>query len=187
MAPGSGSGLSDVRTRSPMLMRPYTSPTSPSGRSRVRTLTSAPAAPTLGAVSITSSASAARSGPAGCAGFQNTLAPPAARAGGGGRVGAATRQSSVPALCWPIRTAGANPARSREMRCMANVYQLNYLQAFRTLGPACAYLSCCLPLAFGYPSKPPTRRGCSRSEEHTSELQSLAYLVCRLLLEKKNI
>src|SRR2546425_8800076 len=27
---------------------------------------------------------------------------------------------------------------------------------------------------------------CRRSEEHTSELQSLAYLVCRLLLEKKN-
>src|SRR2546425_3532007 len=26
----------------------------------------------------------------------------------------------------------------------------------------------------------------NRSEEHTSELQSLAYLVCRLLLEKKN-
>src|SRR2546425_4557818 len=26
-----------------------------------------------------------------------------------------------------------------------------------------------------------------RSEEHTSELQSLAYLVCRLLLEKKTI
>src|SRR5687767_15622610 len=28
-------------------------------------------------------------------------------------------------------------------------------------------------------------RSSSRSEEHTSELQSLAYLVCRLLLEKK--
>src|SRR2546425_3123039 len=27
----------------------------------------------------------------------------------------------------------------------------------------------------------------SRSEEHTSELQSLAYLVCRLLLEKKKL
>src|SRR5205823_12244581 len=27
--------------------------------------------------------------------------------------------------------------------------------------------------------------GANRSEEHTSELQSLAYLVCRLLLEKK--
>src|SRR3712207_7481120 len=28
-------------------------------------------------------------------------------------------------------------------------------------------------------------RWCSRSEEHTSELQSRQYLVCRLLLEKK--
>src|SRR5205823_14356281 len=27
----------------------------------------------------------------------------------------------------------------------------------------------------------------NRSEEHTSELQSLAYLVCRLLLEKKKV
>src|SRR2546423_2526218 len=32
------------------------------------------------------------------------------------------------------------------------------------------------------PTRPCSRR---RSEEHTSELQSLAYLVCRLLLEKK--
>src|SRR2546425_5228977 len=34
---------------------------------------------------------------------------------------------------------------------------------------------------------PPTGgdRRADRSEEHTSELQSLAYLVCRLLLEKK--
>src|SRR2546425_6211363 len=31
-----------------------------------------------------------------------------------------------------------------------------------------------------------SRPGLARSEEHTSELQSLAYLVCRLLLEKKN-
>src|SRR5437764_11004941 len=29
-------------------------------------------------------------------------------------------------------------------------------------------------------------RGAVRSEEHTSELQSPMYLVCRLLLEKKN-
>src|SRR5687767_15510100 len=41
------------------------------------------------------------------------------------------------------------------------------------------------------PSVPTGRRRASRShaparsEEHTSELQSLAYLVCRLLLEKK--
>src|SRR3712207_9171311 len=31
----------------------------------------------------------------------------------------------------------------------------------------------------------PTRRTGGRSEEHTSELQSRQYLVCRLLLEKK--
>src|SRR3712207_7681602 len=37
-------------------------------------------------------------------------------------------------------------------------------------------------------SGPPSARPCgsrSRSEEHTSELQSRQYLVCRLLLEKK--
>src|SRR5205823_7614880 len=37
-------------------------------------------------------------------------------------------------------------------------------------------------------SAPPTawqKTELARSEEHTSELQSLAYLVCRLLLEKK--
>src|SRR5207244_11425215 len=31
----------------------------------------------------------------------------------------------------------------------------------------------------------PAARGCRRSEEHTSELQSPDHLVCRLLLEKK--
>src|SRR3712207_7409026 len=35
------------------------------------------------------------------------------------------------------------------------------------------------------PSVPVHRRG--RSEEHTSELQSRQYLVCRLLLEKKKL
>src|SRR2546423_9472914 len=42
----------------------------------------------------------------------------------------------------------------------------------------------------GHPRQEGDRRGeaaqlGARSEEHTSELQSLAYLVCRLLLEKK--
>src|SRR2546425_1585907 len=37
----------------------------------------------------------------------------------------------------------------------------------------------------GFRRRRPSRRPCDRSEEHTSELQSLAYLVCRLLLEKK--
>src|SRR5205823_7658035 len=41
--------------------------------------------------------------------------------------------------------------------------------------------------AAGRPRHPasPIVAGSTRSEEHTSELQSLAYLVCRLLLEKK--
>src|SRR6266545_5671330 len=40
----------------------------------------------------------------------------------------------------------------------------------------------------GHPASHRPYAGClagCRSEEHTSELQSLAYLVCRLLLEKK--
>src|SRR5690554_7178474 len=39
-----------------------------------------------------------------------------------------------------------------------------------------------LPLAGSYQ---PLARALSRSEEHTSELQSRPHLVCRLLLEKK--
>src|SRR2546425_4674464 len=46
--------------------------------------------------------------------------------------------------------------------------------------------------ASGFPAIPPdhflqTQWKSARSEEHTSELQSLAYLVCRLLLEKKKV
>src|SRR2546425_5213913 len=45
------------------------------------------------------------------------------------------------------------------------------------------------PLAHHEDLRPPRAPGvparARRSEEHTSELQSLAYLVCRLLLEKK--
>src|SRR5262249_61224431 len=36
------------------------------------------------------------------------------------------------------------------------------------------------------PQRPERHRRGARSEEHTSELQSLTNLVCRLLLEKKN-
>src|SRR5438477_3482172 len=41
------------------------------------------------------------------------------------------------------------------------------------------------PAAGQPPPAPAARRGCPRSEEHTSELQSHVNLVCRLLLEKK--
>src|SRR2546423_5394018 len=41
----------------------------------------------------------------------------------------------------------------------------------------------CMPMPSPMPPKP-WSSWWERSEEHTSELQSLAYLVCRLLLEK---
>src|SRR2546425_8302301 len=47
---------------------------------------------------------------------------------------------------------------------------------------------CSFPRVSGARYAFPRRSGArwdARSEEHTSELQSLAYLVCRLLLEKK--
>src|SRR3712207_7910489 len=40
--------------------------------------------------------------------------------------------------------------------------------------------------AFGPTIDEPMYKDLGRSEEHTSELQSRQYLVCRLLLEKKN-
>src|SRR3712207_8990119 len=39
--------------------------------------------------------------------------------------------------------------------------------------------------AFGFNELPVSNARLKRSEEHTSELQSRQYLVCRLLLEKK--
>src|SRR3712207_6870037 len=41
-------------------------------------------------------------------------------------------------------------------------------------------------LSGGYIRRTPAVGKAARSEEHTSELQSRQYLVCRLLLEKKN-
>src|SRR2546430_6463325 len=41
------------------------------------------------------------------------------------------------------------------------------------------------PADAGAPAGPTSGRAASRSEEHTSELQSQSNLVCRLLLEKK--
>src|SRR3712207_7345403 len=42
-------------------------------------------------------------------------------------------------------------------------------------------------IAGGHAADDPDRSRRNRSEEHTSELQSRQYLVCRLLLEKKKI
>src|SRR3712207_7206074 len=50
----------------------------------------------------------------------------------------------------------------------------------RTRAPTCSSWSRPSPAL-----RPPRRSSSPRSEEHTSELQSRQYLVCRLLLEKK--
>src|SRR3989441_3826323 len=65
--------------------------------------------------------------------------------------------------------ANSKERATRKIRCVGQC---------RTLWP---------PLLVRGTAKPTAGAGVarSRSEEHTSELQSLAYLVCRLLLEKK--
>src|SRR3712207_7795253 len=52
------------------------------------------------------------------------------------------------------------------------------------LPPPCRWRSSTLPTACRFSHEPIPSWTC-RSEEHTSELQSRQYLVCRLLLEKK--
>src|SRR5690625_7637490 len=56
-----------------------------------------------------------------------------------------------------------------------------YTTLFRSSNPFAVYIT--IPGWFVCTVK--TRPDCSRSEEHTSELQSRGHLVCRLLLEKK--
>src|SRR5205814_3782600 len=51
------------------------------------------------------------------------------------------------------------------------------------LGEACAFVAVVIKSEV----RQSRRSRQNRSEEHTSELQSLRHLVCRLLLEKKNI
>src|SRR2546423_11910604 len=58
-----------------------------------------------------------------------------------------------------------------------------YTTLFRSL-PRCAQHLFARGVRAAGPAAVGPGRG-DRSEEHTSELQSLAYLVCRLLLEKK--
>src|SRR2546425_8539171 len=79
------------------------------------------------------------------------------------------------------------------------IYTLSLHDALPISSPtsALAMLRCASAMSRPSPYSAPVRRSSvpnrttgrsvitERSEEHTSELQSLAYLVCRLLLEKK--
>src|SRR5258705_6118200 len=57
-----------------------------------------------------------------------------------------------------------------------------YTTLFRSLAAVALRFSSCAVWRSGASTN---ARSASRSEEHTSELQSLRHLVCRLLLEKK--
>src|SRR3712207_7777507 len=70
----------------------------------------------------------------------------------------------------PISRPLVAAARRRGLRCAVG---------HRT-GPRSGHVAGRVPGAARLP-----HRGADRSEEHTSELQSRQYLVCRLLLEKK--
>src|SRR5947199_4085169 len=73
---------------------------------------------------------------------------------------------------FPYTTLFRSPARSTSFPLRSPRMSLNPV----ALRPGCGRLSTS-PMAMGSPTL--------RSEEHTSELQSLRHLVCRLLLEKK--
>src|SRR3712207_9502723 len=60
-----------------------------------------------------------------------------------------------------------------------------YTTLFRSVGTRSAALALKGPSCSVHAPPAPRPPGACRSEEHTSELQSRQYLVCRLLLEKK--
>src|SRR5687767_15195398 len=78
-----------------------------------------------------------------------------------------------------IHADAATPGPSVTRRELARPGRLRWLAGARTGGEGWN--------AYEAPDGAPLRQVAAtpRSEEHTSELQSLAYLVCRLLLEKK--
>src|SRR3712207_8262402 len=70
-------------------------------------------------------------------------------------------------------------------RSITIILKLLYMIIIITFKPIACNSSCRSVLDRNVSCEKPSI-GCARSEEHTSELQSRQYLVCRLLLEKKN-
>src|SRR2546425_6366945 len=93
----------------------------------------------------------------------------------------------VPAR-WSSRSrmqAGSNTANAiRPMTEVMNHAQVD--MGMRASDMPLVRRSSVVAMKFNDPKSCPTQKIAIRSEEHTSELQSLAYLVCRLLLEQNN-
>src|SRR5205823_6710686 len=83
------------------------------------------------------------------------------------------------------RAEAAGYRRCRKARARCTRLPLHGAAAPSRAAPACRRRGCCGPPAHGSRCDAGAAAAQRRSEEHTSELQSLAYLVCRLLLEKK--
>src|SRR2546423_3464735 len=79
-------------------------------------------------------------------------------------------------VAFVIYTSGSTGRPKGVMQTHRNMLHNAQVRLGSGLG-LCSMLRCVCITPLGRPV---------RSEEHTSELQSLAYLVCRLLLEKKN-
>src|SRR2546425_5669409 len=86
-------------------------------------------------------------------------------------------------LLRPVRDALAVEAGTEKLQWLFT----GTFAAMLALVPAFGWLCARLPRARLLPVVYAFFALSVRSEEHTSELQSLAYLVCRLLLEKKKI
>src|SRR3989442_9844264 len=83
----------------------------------------------------------------------------------------------------PVKSASPTPRELRQtVRCLELYYRQSRSQKdiARSLGVSAATVSRLLKRAFDEGQRTVCR---SRSEEHTSELQSRPHLVCRLLLE----
>src|SRR5690606_40322404 len=86
----------------------------------------------------------------------------------------------------PICTAMRAVAHNQTAASLVGINNDRIISFTFALGSAMAAAGGIL-YASNYPSIDPLMGTLPRSEEHTSELQSRENLVCRLLLEKKNI
>src|SRR2546425_5146184 len=80
----------------------------------------------------------------------------------------------------PTSTPGSRPFPTLSLRVRSTSIATNVSATFSSTTTRLVAVQRC-PVEANAPNTD------DRSEEHTSELQSLAYLVCRLLLEKKKI
>src|SRR2546425_4593486 len=92
---------------------------------------------------------------------------------------------------WHLYIVVSYTSQARQLRSPNEVNNANFGQSIIFIFPKLERWQCfrgriCIFGTDSESSRPGKRSNCRhRSEEHTSELQSLAYLVCRLLLEKK--